>query len=122
MAKFRIIVCVLALVCAVSCDKDTTPAKLAGTQWGTTVQQYSVLLSFSNDKEGVLSVSHPIDGTEVIPFTYTYSKPHLKLLPEEGTLYEIPSIETKVQGNVIDFSAFAERLFGLQVEIALTKK
>ncbi|MCL2738945.1 MAG: hypothetical protein FWE30_05815 [Bacteroidales bacterium] len=109
MAKIKTLACVLTVLLAASCSKDKTPDRLAGTQWGTTIQtvpQITVLLSFTNDTRGVLSVT----GADLLPieFTYTYTKPNLVLRPTDPELAaEYPNgIKTTVHGNVMDFTEF----------------
>jgi len=126
MAKIKIIA-LLALICAASCGKDKNPVTLTGTQWGTTIRQLDapnveILLSFTNDVNGVLTLTIQGEAPETIELTYDYQKPNLVLRPKEGAPYGITRIETKVQGNVIDFSPFAEAWLGYPVEIVLTKK
>ena len=122
MAKLNIIACVLAVVCAVSCGKEDD--KLSGTQWQTTIQQIYVLLSFTNESDGVLTVTNLAEeGNERITFTYTYTKPDLLLRPNDPPyITDFPDgIKTVVHGKVMDFSRFAEKYFP-GIDITLTKK
>ena len=116
MAKIKTLASLLLLLCVTSCSKDDG---LAGTQWGTTLQQTQILLSFSDATKGVLSLFDPTDNFNLkIDFSYTYQKPEVVLHPTDPMYAaDYPNgIKATVHGNVMDFSDF------LGANISLTKK
>ena len=121
MAKIRIIVCVLAVLFAASCGKKTPPT-LSGTNWGTSIMQVNVLLSFTSETNGVLRVTGNLEGAvidETVTFTYTYANPNVLMHPTNPPYTtEYPNgIKATVHGSVMDFSDFFDG-----EEITLTKK
>jgi hypothetical protein len=120
MIKIRIFVCALIVLCAFSCRQDDNPASLSGTQWGTTIQQVEVLLSFSNNTNGTLRLSDPSQGiNENMAFTYTYNNPNVVLRPSDPEYAaSYPNgIKASVHGRVMDFTDFF-----MGEQISLVKK
>jgi len=118
MTKIKLFVSLLAILFTLSgCKKDDL-SSLSGTKWGTTIQQVNVLLTFSDNKSGVLTVSGG-GVSETIRFTYTYNKPHAVLFPTDPPYsVDYPSgFNATVHGDVMDFSDFFEG-----EEVVLTKK
>ena len=121
MIKSKIFISVLVVLFTFSCGKNDNPSSLSGTQWGTTIQQVEVLLSFSSNTNGVLRLINPSEGLdESVAFTYTYTNPNVVLRPTNPDYAaEYPNgIRASVHGNVMDFSEF----FPGYGDIALTKK
>jgi len=123
MTKTKILTCVLALLCAVSCKKDKNPSSLSGTQWGTTIQQVQVLLTFSNNTNGTLRLTDPAQGiNENLSFTYIYNDPKVVLTPtdpEYASSYP-NGIKAIVYGKVMDFSDFFKDIY--PDGVSLTKR
>jgi len=125
MKIFKICASVLLLLCVVSCKKDKNPSSLSGTEWGTTIQQVQVSLSFSSDTKGTLRLNGNFSGENInenIVFSYTYKDPNVVITPtdsEYAAMYP-NGIKAKVYGKVMDFSDFFKEMY--PEGISLTKK
>ena len=121
MTKNKILTIALMLLCVASCKKNN-PTTLTGSQWGTTIQQIQVLLTFTDASKGVLKVTNPEGDPMVttIDFTYTFSDPVVILMPTNPEYaVDYPSgIRATVHDKVMDISEF----FPGMGDVSLTKK
>jgi len=128
--KTTLFLSVMAAFLLFSCGKKE--ASLSGTKWGTTVQyagmRLEVLLSFTSGSNGTLVMTDlnatPPKVALQSDFTYTYNAPKVLLNPTDPEFAaDFPNgITSSVHGNVMDFSDFAKKYFGEDIDVALTKK
>ena len=119
MVKTKLFAAVLALFFVASCGKNTLTS-LSGTKWGTTIQQITILLTFTDDSKGTIRVSNPAEGfDETLGFTYTFTTPNVVIYPTDPEYAaEFPAgLKATVHGNVLSFKQFV-----LGEEISLVKK